>query len=325
MYDKKLEVENWQLLFAWSGSRWTSFGPHIWYWSKGLLNYHTWKIVIDENKVNKSFFNHALKKLTKYIEDHAHWASALVHTQKWEMEWFDLPLPKSKTEQSAIASILSDTDLLIENLDKLIEKKKAIKQGTMQELLTGKRRLPGFSWEWVEKALGDLLDYVQPTKFLVHSTDYSESYDIPVLTAGKTFILGYTNEDFWLFADLPTIIFDDFTTAIKYVDFKFKAKSSAMKMLIPKNSWVNLRFVFEKMQMIEFPLWDHKRHWIWEYKNLKISVPESPIEQKAITEILVNQENEISILETKLRKTKEIKQGMMQQLLTGNIRVYGHN
>jgi type I restriction enzyme S subunit len=89
-YDKKLEIENGQLLFAWSGSRGTSFGPHIWFGSKGLLNYHTWKIVIDENTIAKNFFTHSLKKLTKHIEDKAHGASALVHVQKWEMEKFKI-------------------------------------------------------------------------------------------------------------------------------------------------------------------------------------------------------------------------------------------
>lgn len=87
------------------------------------------------------------------------------------------------------------------------------------------------------KKLGALLDYEQPTKYIVKSTDYNDSYPTPVLTAGQTFILGHTNETKGIYVatkDNPTIIFDDFTTSFHWVDFNFKIKSSAMKMLRPK-------------------------------------------------------------------------------------------
>ena len=75
---------------------------------------------------------------------------------------------------------------------------------------------------------------------MVTDTEYSEKGNIPVLTAGKTFVLGYTHEEHGIFRSLPVIIFDDFTTASKYVDFPFKAKSSAMKMLVARNDDINL-------------------------------------------------------------------------------------
>ena len=92
-YDKKLEVEPGQLLFAWSGSRGTSFGPHIWNGPLGLLNYHTWKVQIEESAITKEFLFHKLRQLTTYIEGSAHGASALVHVQKWQMEGFEVALP----------------------------------------------------------------------------------------------------------------------------------------------------------------------------------------------------------------------------------------
>jgi type I restriction enzyme S subunit len=233
-------------------------------------------------------------------------------------------LPKNKSEQTVIATVLSDTDALIECLGKLIAKKKAIKQGAMQELLTGKKRLPGFSGEWKVKELGDLLYYEQPTKYLVKDTEYNDNNDTPVLTAGKTFILGFTNEEFGIFNNIPVIIFDDFTTANKFVTFPFKAKSSAMKILIPTGEDVNLRFVYEKMQLIDFPLGDHKRYWISEYQNLKIGIPK-PEEQTAIATILSDMDTEIESLEQKRNKYTMLKQGMMQQLLTGRIRIYANN
>jgi type I restriction enzyme S subunit len=173
----------------------------------------------------------------------------------------------------------------------------------------------------VVKKLGDFLDYEQPTKYLVTDAGYNDNTDTPVLTAGKTFILGYTNEDFGIYKDnLPVIIFDDFTTATKYVDFPFKAKSSAMKILRKKYKTVNLRFIFEIMRRINFSLGDHKRHWIAEYQNIEISVPIAD-EQTLIATILSDMDAEISALETKFAKYKQIKQGMMQELLTGKTRL----
>ena len=119
----------------------------------------------------------------------------------------------------------------------------------MQQLLTGKKRLLDdngvrFSGEWKRVELGDLLDYQQPTPYLVESTEYSDDFSTPVLTAGKTFILGYTDEESGIFSEqLPAIIFDDFTTDSKFVDFPFKAKSSAMKILTAKEG-VSIKYVY---------------------------------------------------------------------------------
>lgn len=140
-YDPKIFVQSGQLLFAWSGSRGTSFGPHTWYGQDALLNYHTWKVVINEAKVDSDYFYHALKVLTKSIEDSAHGASALVHTQKGEMEKFSISLPKDKEEQAAIAEVLTDMDKEIQFLEQRLSKTHQLKQGMMQELLTGKTRL----------------------------------------------------------------------------------------------------------------------------------------------------------------------------------------
>lgn len=230
-----------------------------------------------------------------------------------------IPVPKNISEQKRVATALSNVDALIAELGRLIEKKRAIKQGAMQQLLTGKKRLKGFSEPWVEKTLGEILQYEQPTKYLVSSTDYSDN-GVPVLTAGKTFILGYTNDPNGIYNNLPVIIFDDFVTESKYVDFPFKAKSSAMKMLTLRNEGNNLRFVFEIMQMIDFPMTDHKRWWIGEYSNIIVKAPLLD-EQNAIASVLTSMDNEISALEAKKAKFEQIKQGMMQQLLTGKIRL----
>lgn len=231
-----------------------------------------------------------------------------------EFKKVKIPLPPTKAEQTAIATALSDADALINSLEKLIAKKRNIKQGAMQQLLKPKEG-------WEVKKLGDFLDYEQPTEYLVTDTEYNDNNQIPVLTAGKTFILGYTNEEHGIFKNLPVIIFDDFTTAIKYVDFPFKAKSSAMKMLLPKNEKINLRFIYEIMLQIKYQVADHKRHWIGEYSKIEIKVPSTPEEQNEIATILSDMDAEIQALETKLEKYRKIKLGMMQNLLTGKIRL----
>ena len=140
-FDSKILVQHGQLLFAWSGSRGTSFGPHVWHGGDAVLNYHTWKLVVDESKIDEGFFFHELKILTKIIEDSAHGASALVHTQKGEMEKFELAIPNSKEEQALISQVLSDMDLELDKLEQRLDKVRKIKQGMMQELLTGRTRL----------------------------------------------------------------------------------------------------------------------------------------------------------------------------------------
>lgn len=139
--------------------------------------------------------------------------------------------------------------------------------------------------------LGDILDYEQPTKYIVENTEYDNSYDIPVLTAGQTFILGYTNEKFGIYLaskENPTIIFDDFTTSFHWVDFDFKVKSSAMKMLRPKETFGgSFKYVFYAMKCIKYEAVDHSRHWISKYSQFEIPIP--PIEvQEEIVSILNN-------------------------------------
>lgn len=139
--------------------------------------------------------------------------------------------------------------------------------------------------EW--KKLGEFLDFEQPTRYLVQSTDYNDSYGIPVLTAGQSLLLGYTNETDGVFEaskENPTIIFDDFTTSFHWIDYCFKVKSSAMKMFKPKVG-VNFRYVYYAMCGIHFVPTQHQRHWISKYSQFEIPVP-SLSEQTRIVGIL---------------------------------------
>ena len=141
--------------------------------------------------------------------------------------------------------------------------------------------------ELKEYTLDELLIYEQPTKYIVESTKYDDSYTTPVLTAGKSFILGYTNETEGIFEKdrLPVIIFDDFTTASQYVNFPFKVKSSAMKILNVNTKLVLPKYIYYKMQTIQIEHDTHKRYWIQHYSKIKIEIPSLEEQEKIIAKI----------------------------------------
>lgn len=125
---------------------------------------------------------------------------------------------------------------------------------------------------WAVCRLQDIVDYEQPTDYIVSSTNYDDSYPTPVLTAGKSFIIGYTNDNSGIYQKLPCIIFDDFTTDSKYVNFRFKVKSSAMKILQVHKD-VNIEYVSMYMSITRLAGDTHKRYWISEYSKLPIPLP----------------------------------------------------
>ena len=130
---------------------------------------------------------------------------------------------------------------------------------------------------WAICRLEDIVSYEQPTPYIVKSTNYADSYETPVLTAGKSFIIGYTDETAGIYTSLPCIIFDDFTTDSKFVDFPFKVKSSAMKILqVVEN--INIEYVSMFMSITRLIGDTHKRYWISEYSKLEIPIP--PVEEQ---------------------------------------------
>ena len=139
---------------------------------------------------------------------------------------------------------------------------------------------------WTICRLEQIIDYEQPTDYIVESTDYDTSYSTPVLTAGKSFIIGYTNEMTGIYSNLPCIIFDDFTTDSKLVNFPFKVKSSAMKIL-KVNQNIEIDYVAIFMSKTRLIGDTHKRYWISEYSKLEIPIPPKK-EQKRIVSAVHN-------------------------------------
>lgn len=175
--------------------------------------------------------------------------------------------------------------------------------------------------EYKEYELGELLYYEQPTPYIVESTDYNDAYGTPVLTAGKSFILGYTDEKEGIYDQLPVIIFDDFTTASQYVNFKFKVKSSAMKILTPVTELVLPKYIYYRMQIINFDHSTHKRYWIQQYSKIRISVPPLSEQERIVSRI----EELFSQLDAGVETLKKIKaqlavyrQAVLKEAFEGN-------
>lgn len=271
-------------------------------------------LIVNKSNNNEFIYNWIINNKKEFLRKSS--GSTFLEISKKEVEKIKINLPQ-KQEQEKIASFLSSIDKKINQLSKKDELLQNYKKAMMQKIFSQKLRFKkedGSDYpKWEEFRLKEVLDYEQPTKYIVKSTEYCDSYDIPVLTAGKTFILGYTNEKQGIYSKSPVIIFDDFTTANHYVDFDFKIKSSAMKLLKEKNKNVNLKFVYEFIQRLHFPLGEHKRYWISEYSYLKIKLP-SIEEQTKIANFLSSLDTKISQNKKALEKTQKFKKALLQKM-----------
>ena len=225
-------------------------------------------------------------------------------------------------EQVAIGSFFQLLDQSITFHQHKLDKLKNLKKSYLAELFPAegervpKRRFPGFKGEWEEKKLGDILDYEQPTKYIVNSTQYNDSFKIPVLTAGQTFILGYTNEEHGIrkaTKDKPVIIFDDFTTSSHLVDFSFKIKSSAMKLLSLKNEEDNIYFINHMLQNLNYIPESHERHWISKFSKFEVLIPNAE-EQNIIGDFFQKLDKSITLQQQKLDKLKDLKKAYLNEL-----------
>lgn len=178
-------------------------------------------------------------------------------------------------------------------------------------------RFKGFTEPWEQRKLSDVYGYEQPQPFIVSSTEYDSQGEIPVLTAGKSFILGYTREksgvrDASVFN--PVVIFDDFTTSAHFVDFPFKVKSSAMKILSLKNQGDNPYLAVHALQAVRYKPETHERHWISIFSELRVRLPRASVEQDAIGVILRNLDRLIALHQRKLDRLKSVKKSLLEKM-----------
>ncbi|KFN90217.1 restriction endonuclease subunit S [Tetragenococcus muriaticus] len=225
-------------------------------------------------------------------------------------------------EQTKIGEFFKQIDGTIALHQEKITKLQALKKAALQSLfpekgeIEPKVRFANFSSPWKQRKLYDLLNYEQPTKYIVKSTNYNNNFDMPVLTAGQIFILGYTDEKTGIKEaneKKPVIIFDDFTTATHFVDFPFKVKSSAMKLLSLKTNKEDLYFVYNILKNVNYIPQSHKRHWISIFSEFKVLVPDYQ-EQEKIGLFLKQIDSVITFQQTKLEKLQALKKAFLQKI-----------
>ena len=169
-------------------------------------------------------------------------------------------------EQQKISRFLTLLDERIATQNKIIDKLQSLIKGIRNDVFGKLRKNIGFN-----AVVGDVLDYEQPQSYIVEDTEYTNE-GTPVLTANKAFVLGYTLETDGIYDKGDCIIFDDFTLDCKYVDFPFKVKSSAIKILTAKNKEL-LRYTFEFLKYLDLSTEEHKRHYIAETQNQEFTLP----------------------------------------------------
>ena len=223
-------------------------------------------------------------------------------------EWLKLStsLP-SVEEQKKISAFLSLLDERIAAQIKIIEDLKKLKSAIRAKVF---KQLESSCECWSE--IGNMLQYEQPSKYLVASTEYSDSYATPVLTANKAFILGYTDEEFGIYSKGECVIFDDFTMDVKFVNFPFKVKSSAIKILT-SNSGNDLYFVYEYLQNLGLVSEEHKRHYISEIEPMIVACPTFE-EQQNISNLLRSFDSKIECANRELTLYNKQKQYLLSQM-----------
>ena len=267
-------------------------------------------------RANGVFFSYYLNSAKKIEIAKIAQGNSVVHLYSRQLSNLIVNYP-SPPEQQKIASFLSTVDEKINLLKKQLFLLEQYKKGVMQKIFSREIRFKDENGnefpEWELITLGECLDYEQPNNYLVDNTEYSDTYPTPVVTAGKTFILGYTNEKNGIFANnLPVIIFDDFTTSSQFVTFPFKAKSSAMKILKAK-PLCSVKFLFEALQMIKYEVGGHGRHWISVFSKLEILIP-NHLEQQKIASFLSSFDEKIDKTQDQISKMELWKKGLLQQM-----------
>lgn len=226
-------------------------------------------------------------------------------------------------EQRILGVYFSSLDYLITFYQRKYDKLRNIKKFMLKKMFpqngsnVPEIRFKGFTEVWESHKLGEVFKYEQPQNYIVKSTKYNDQYETPVLTAGQSFILGYTNEKFGIkkaTETSPVVIFDDFTTSSHYVNFSFKIKSSAMKLLTLNNSKDNVYCAYNVLQNINYIPVNHERHWISIFAKFNVLLPQSMEEQQFIGEYFKNLDHLLTLHQRKLEKLKNIKQSMLEKM-----------
>jgi type I restriction enzyme S subunit len=320
-------VEPGDLLFAWSGTIGSSFGARVWAGPPGVLNQHIFKVAIDERQITLPFSLAVFARVEEDIAKQAHgFKASFVHVKKSDLVKVPLPLPPL-AEQSSIAEALSDVDSLLTGLDRLIAKKRDLKRGAMQQLLTGQTRLPGFQGEWEMRQLGDVAEVVMGQS--PSSSNYNSRGDgLPLIqgnadiSARKTIRRVFTTQvtkrgrlgDLLVSVRAPV-------GEVARATFDVCLGRGVCAVRFPND------FLYHSLVYLE-PAWaKHSKGSTFDsvnsadVKSVAIQLPMDANEQVAVATVLSDMDAELTALEARRDKTRALKQGMMQELLTGRTRL----
>ena len=259
-----------------------------------------------KSNVSAAFLSYQLNGVRRYDIAKKAQGKSIVHLHNSDLKEICVSIP-TYDEQLHIVKLLTKIDEMIETQSKIID-----------TLSSQKKQIRNLIFKDIHKnancCIQDYVIYEQPQKYIVHSTDYlsyGKDYT-PVLTANQSFILGYTLEKDGIYEKGDCIIFDDFTNENKYVDFPFKVKSSALKILQTKEGLM-LKFFYEYLQFLNFESTDHKRHYLSEVAVTDISVPNLK-EQTFVCKIFTSFDNKLKNEEALLEKYRLQKQFLLNNL-----------
>lgn len=226
-------------------------------------------------------------------------------------------------EQIKITKIVNKIDVIIDKMVEKKQKEEMLKLNIMDQIFKQRIKFKDsdgkYYRKWIDNQVKNCLKYEQPNKYIVSNTEYNDKNSTPVLTANKGFILGYTNETNNIYEKGDVILYDDFTMDIKYVDFPFKIKSSAMKLLTQQKG-IDLKFMYYLLQQKKLQPDVHARTYISKVELMNVKIPEIE-EQRRISSLLDLIDKKILTIQKLIDEYKVLKGVVMQKLLTGKVKV----
>jgi|APSaa5957512535_1039671.scaffolds.fasta_scaffold33104_2 type I restriction enzyme, S subunit len=267
-----------------------------------------------------NFLKHMFQSgiLKKQINEHL--GATINQITNSSLNSFKVPFPQSSEERSEIANTLNDFDKLLSVLDQVIAKKRNLKQATMQQLLNGRTRLPGFIGKWETKAFKHLLVRLHIKSHQIYTSNYQVSGKFPIVDQGKKLIVGFSDQEDKHFQppEGGVIVFGDHTCIVKFIDFDFLMGADGIQVLHGKTGQ-NTRFYAFLLQYQGVKPTGYNRHFKFLKEREFVSPPLA--EQIAIAKVLSDMDTELAILEARRDKTRNLKNAMMQELLTGKTRL----
>lgn len=278
--------------------------------SNDMISTKFWTLISQTYKMYKMFF------LSSYGVDVE---KMVFNVDDWKKRSITIP---AVAEQNRIVEFFENLDNLITLHQRKLVKLQNVKKAMLEKMFpkngsnVPEIRFAGFTDAWEQRKLGDVLKYEQPAPYIVKSTEYSNDFLTPVLTAGQSFILGYTDEITGIKnadENNPVIIFDDFTTSSHIVDFPFKVKSSAMKLLTLRDENDDFYFALNTLKNIRYTPQSHERHWISKFSVFNVLLPDSD-EQTQIGIFFKRLDNLIALQQRKLEKLKNVKKACLEKM-----------